>query len=297
MNNEKNVNRKLRFTIHGSVWCGDEDISNFLDDFNISSRQLWNKLKEKALDIKYHIGESFSGLVPEGREWKIIPKYSPECENIPKEYSNIGKSWVSEFCLLKKDIMELYKDELASLILMRGKKRIKLLFNGSIYLIDEKNLVFKSFNPEETMKALFRINKSILFDENGTFKLKEILIGEDISFIPEKQLNKNLKNILEAIRGSSSTGLSPLDVLLKYIDDELEEIETPDRLQRHLNSLFYENLQHESYNSDKYDETLTLVTYRCAIDDYDVLLFVNGEEYIKTRKYRYDDMLGFVPDD
>jgi len=291
----KRLERKdlLYFLMQGYSFCGDNDVMNFMRFINIGSDAIWRSLKEKAVEIGIHVGDPFNYIVPEDKQWATLALYDPAiCENETVEEA--GHNYITSFHMEKRYIIEHWEREWRDFKQVALLPVLKFYSNADGYLLDAKELVFVQEGIEYQMIGMI---------DKGTMLAKRVKDGKLVTrrpmqlpdgfTVPALSVDTNLQGILSAIEGSASTGHSVIEVYLYLAGEMLKEIKIDHRFEKHFPG-YHENLQAASYTCSK--GIITLVTYRCDIDDYDALLFLDGEpvQSTGTQQYRYDKVLGFI---
>ena len=292
------TSKKLYFKVHSYIFCGDSDVSDFLFAYRIHSDEIWRNLKQKAVDIEYHLGEAFSYAIPENISRDcVLARYDPSCESEPLEYSGAGESYVRGFHLFKKDFLKYYAKEYTKFEKFKNLKRIRFYSRPAGFFIDEDQLIFRTPKSEKPadLQILFRIGTRMAIIkrlvDGSIFTAK--YIESDLS-IPKREIDEHLEDIIDIIEGSASCGVSITDVLLRHIDDTLEPCKSPSGLLKGSGIDVSMNVSQESYQSKKYKEILTLMTWQCAIDDYDVVLFTGTTQFQERNAFIYDSVLGWI---
>lgn len=303
MENDKNISFKgihsriekkdlLYFLMYGYTFCGDHDVMNFLRFANIGSGAIWRALKEKTVEISFHVGEAFNHVVPEEKQWATLAVYDPICEK--ETVVGAGFNSISSFHVEKRHIIEYWSNEWRDFKQVAVLPVLKFYSSADGYLLDAKELVFVQEGNEYQMIGM--IDKGTMLAKrvkDGKLVTRRPMQFPDGFTVPALSVDTNLQGILGAIEGSASTEHSIIEVYLYLVGETLKETKIDHRFKEHFSG-YHENLQAESYTCSK--GIITLVTYRCDIDDYDALLFLDGEPVRSTgtQQYRYDKVLGFI---
>jgi len=279
------------FSLIGSYGGNDKNLREFLNFSGINAHDLWHDLKEKAFYINFHVGSVY-GCTPEEIEFAFIKKYNPICESI----TQWGGNYVDSFYLRKSDIFAHYKILFKKFKKLKNYPKVNFYYEPSGYINKNNTLI----QLGKKYKILYKIlNTHLLLKDIKTnqLNLKKAISLPKIDIV-EYKIDENLADILKTIDGSDSTDYSLLDIFLEFRDETLKPYQR--NIIDQLPEEFYEYLQLPTCEIESYQTSkgiLTMLSYRCAIDDYDVLLFLNGKLIEASAKYEYDPILGFIKKD
>lgn len=288
----------LYFMIHGYTGCGDAEVGDFLRFASIGADTILRELKAKAIHVEIHVGQSFNNIVTEAFQWAVLDIYDPaicECETI----EGAGNNYVSAFHVKRQDIVDRWNNEWLDFKQVAHLPRIAFYQGSDGYVLDRKELVFVQKGKTAQLiefKAIGYVFKGHLLAKRvkeNKMTIKHVMQAAEGFDVPMLEVDKNLQGILGAISGSASSALSLLDVFFYLAGEKLVEKVEDRRCMKHFPG-YHENLRAESYSCAK--GTITMVTYRSDIDDYDVQLFLDGEpiHHAEHQQFEYDHLLGLI---
>lgn len=260
----------LRFWLFGTCYCGDAEVQEFLRAINVGAYELWERLKGKAVNIRYHI------RTPDN--YWVLACYEPLCEDPP--------NYVQEFHLSRRDILDEYRPQFKRFQQLKAKKRIWIYPPVRVgFFTDEKTLAFTQLTrtgtePYRILRQIDLYPPLLLVQEgqpDWEFHLYKLMKSDlEIPATVRKPIDPALRCILGALLGAPHPPVAPVEVLLKYADATFQPVATPPGVQRVLERVFKGELRSESYVCSEYGEVVTMVSHRCGIAEHKVLL-VDGE--------------------
>ncbi len=255
-------------------------------------------------DFKSLLGINSSDILKRAIENKVIIAFKYSGYRTLFEYrydndldliKNNDDYYIAEFLLYKKDYEQLFQKELEIYEKYKGKKTISDLTKDLVF--EYPNLIqIDSKGKETTFIIQGSIESSmsyllLLKKDDQEFFRSFMIFDDDIKKILKKKelkINSHLRDIINEIEGSASTGLS---YAYKMYD-------------RYKNSKFkqvFDNGEEQVYQVD--EDMIEVKGYRCAIDDYAVDIKINGIELhelegkknLKGVKIHQDGTISCVP--
>lgn len=270
--------------------CYKNPLNGFMYFAGLNAHQIWRDLKDKARFINVHLGRPFNHAID---GWGFLERYGDECET--QTVDGAGKNYPTEYYISVKDVRGFYSQLWQDYHQLKDLPEISFFFGKTGYFINEDEFIYVQGGEEYKILARLPIRQNIIVQNILTKRISKRSVmqcGMILGGVPMKALDKHLASIISVIDGSCSSA-SSLDLYFRYMDETFEKINDDNAPGLKYDNIYLENKSVEHYRVSNGD-VVSVLAYRCAIDDYDVIVFINGNEMEHTGNWKYDEQLGFI---